>query len=270
MKTIKILFFLLLTIFLGVSTSLAQEQVVIPLSNPEEPGTLKLGIVRGSISVSGTDAEQIIINYVSGDNDNNNGQNTPQTKNGLRRISDKSIGFEVTESNNTVEIGGTSPMAAVNFSISVPRNFSLFLSTVNGGNVIVENINGEIEISNVNGNVILTNVSGSASVNTVNGDISASFNSINQDNPMAFSNVHGDIDITLPANVRFTANMKSEWGEIYTDFEMDINRSNRENIQANSDVYKVSINNSIIGNINGGGPEYLFKTLQGDIYIRKL
>lgn len=267
MKTFKLLFTLLLTFFLGVVSSLAQERVVIPLSNPGEPGQLELGIVRGSISVTGTDGEEVIIDYDSGEG-NKNGRTSPQTKYGLRRISDSSIGFEVTENNNEVEIGGVSPHADVNFSISVPRNFSLYLSTVNGGNVIVENVSGEMEISNVNGDVSLTNVGGSASVNTVNGDVTASFNSIGE-NPMAFTTVQGDIDITLPANAKLTAKMRSEWGEVYTDFEMNIDRSNRENIQADSDVYKVSINNWINGQINGGGPEYMYKTLRGDIYIRK-
>lgn len=265
MKTFKLLFSIMISLLLSSVTAYAQEQIVIPLSNPGEPGQLELGIVRGSISVVGTDGEDVVINYSNGENYNDN---SPQVKNGLRRISDNSIGFEVTEDDNEVEIGGAPPQADVNFSISVPRNFSLYLSTVNGGDVKVENVNGEMEISNVNGDVTLTNVAGSASVNTVNGDITASFNRIG-DNPMAFTTVQGDIDITLPENASLMAKMRSEWGEVYTDFEMNINRSNRENIEADSDVYRVSVNNWISGNINGGGPEYLFKTLRGDIYIRK-
>lgn len=264
MKTFKLLFTLLLSLTLGMVSSLAQERVVIPLSNPGEPGQLELGIVRGSISVVATDGEEVIINYSSGESR----EDGPREKNGLRRISDNSIGFEVTENDNEIEIGGASPHADVNFSISVPRNFSLYLSTVNGGDVTVEGVRGEMEISNVNGDVTLTNVDGSASVNTVNGDVTASFNSIG-DNPMAFTTVQGDIDITLPENASLTAKMRSEWGEVYTDFEMNIDRSNRESIEADSDVYKVSINNWINGNINGGGPEYMFKTLRGDIYIRR-
>lgn len=264
MKTFKLLFTLLLSLVLGVVSSLAQERVVIPLSNPGEPGQLELGIVRGSISVVGGDREEVIINYSSGDNY----EDSPQQKNGLRRISDNSVGFEVTENDNEVEIGGAPPQSDVNFSISVPRNFSLYLSTVNGGDITVENVSGEMEISNVNGDVTLSNVGGSASVNTVNGDITGSFNSIG-DNPMAFTTVQGDIDITFPANASVTAKMRSEWGEVYTDFEMNIDRSNRESIEADSDVYRVSINNWINGKINGGGPEYMFKTLRGDIYIRK-
>lgn len=265
MKTFKFLFTLLLSLLFGVFTSLAQEQIVIPLSNPGEPGQLELGIVRGSISVSGSDTEEVIISY---DGDRAMDE-APENRNGLRRISNNSVGFEVTENDNKVEIGGAPPQSQVNFTITVPRNFSLYLSTVNGGNIQVENVNGEMEISNVNGGVSLTNVGGSATVNTVNGNITASFNSINRESPMAFSNVQGDIDITLPADAGVRAKMRSEWGEVYTDFDMEIDRSNRESIEADSDVYRVSINNWIIGRINGGGPEYMFKTLRGDIYLRK-
>lgn len=264
MKTYKLLFTLLLSLFIGVITTQAQERIVIPLSNPGEPGQLELGIVRGSISVVGTDGEEVVINY-SGDGKHDD---RPNEKNGLRRISDSSIGFEVTEDNNEIEIGGAPPQADVNFSISVPHNFSLYLSTVNGGDISVEDVSGEMEISNVNGDVTLTNVGGSASVSTVNGDISGSFRNVGN-NPMAFTTVQGDIDIAFPANAKVTAKMRSEWGDVYTDFEMNIDRSNRESIQADSDVYKVSVNNWLSGKINGGGPEYLFKTLRGDIYIRK-
>ena len=88
---------------------------------------------------------------------------------------------------------------------------------------------------------------------------------------MAFSNLNGDIDVTLPANTQMTAKMKSEWGEVYTDFDMDVKRSDRDNVKSSAEdgVFKVSVNNWIYGNINGGGPEYLFKSMRGDIYIRK-
>ena len=97
MKTFKLLFTLLLSLIFGVISTLAQERVVIPLSNPGEPGQLELGIVRGSISVTGADTEEVIISYDGGGDSNNN---SPAVRNGLRRISDNSIGFEVTENDN--------------------------------------------------------------------------------------------------------------------------------------------------------------------------
>lgn len=267
MKIFKALIPSLIFLFICSTAALAQEQVAIPLSNPGEPGKLKLGIVRGSISVSGYEGQEVIVRY-GGE------EATPDrevTKNGLRRISSNSVGFEAKEYQNEIEVGGVSPMRDISFNISVPRNFSLELSTVNGGDIQVDNVNGEMEISNVNGEITLSNVSGSAVANTVNGDIQASFNSVDPNKPMAFSNLNGDIDVTLPAETQVTVKMKSEWGEIFTDFEMDINRQDRGKVNSSTDsgTYRVSVNNWIYGSINGGGPEYLFKSMRGDIYIRR-
>lgn len=250
------------------SSGMAQDQIAIPLSNPDQPGKLKISVVRGSISVSGYDGKEVIIRYGSEDGDE---EDREVTKNGLRRISNNTVGFEAREDNNEVEISGISPMRDISFQISVPRNFSLEVSTVNGGDIEIDNVNGEMELQNVNGEIFLTNVSGSAVANTVNGDIRATFNSITANKPMAFSNLNGDIDITLPANAKITAKMKSEWGDMYTDFDMDINRQDQGKVDSSSDsgTYKVSVNNWIYGTINGGGPEYLFKSMRGDIYIRK-
>lgn len=269
MKTIKyILPLLFFTLFLTFASS-AQDQVVVPLSKPGEPGKLSLGLVRGSIQVKGYDGKEVIIKYSGARRESEKSKSV--TAGGLRRISDNSVGFEVEEENNKVEIGGVSPMQQISFTISVPHNFSLELSAVDGGDIIVENVSGEMEISNVNGGIILNNVSGSAVVNTVNGEIKANFSKVQEGSPMAFSNLNGDIDVTLPANASLTAKMKSERGEVFTDFEMDIKRTDKDRINksSGSGTYKVSVNNWIYGTINGGGPEYLFKSLQGNIYIRK-
>lgn len=267
MKILKYLLLLIFSVLMVPQLSRAQEQIAIPLSNPGQPGKLEISIVRGSISVTGYDGQEVIIRYNTDEDDDKN----RVTQDGLRRISNNSAGFEATENKNTVRINGASPMREIDFEISVPRNFSLHLSTVNSGDLTLENINGEMELSNVNGDITLQNISGSALVNTVNGDITATFNSVDGSKPMAFSNLNGDIDITLPANAKLTAKMKSEWGEVFTDFEMDVRRSdtNVKSSDSRDGVYKVSVNNWIYGNINGGGPEYLFKSMKGDIYIRK-
>lgn len=269
MKTLKFFFpILLLLLFTTSPLSAQSEQLAIPLSRPGDAGRLELGIVRGAITVTGYEGNEVLISYSGGAGKD---QARSVTEDGLRRISNNSVGFEVEEDDNVVHIGGASPMHQVSFNISVPRNFSLQLSTVNGGDIVVKNINGDMELSNVNGAVRLTDVSGAASVSTVNGGITATFDRINPDKPMAFSNLNGDIDVTLPAGAAISAKMKSEWGEVFTDFEMNINRAGRDPVQKTSDsgTYRVSVNNWIYGEINGGGPEYLFKSMRGDIYIRK-
>ncbi|MGD8427393.1 MAG: DUF4097 family beta strand repeat-containing protein [Balneolaceae bacterium] len=267
MKVLKYIFPFIFSFLLIPALSKAQDQLAVPLSNPGQPGKLKIGIVRGSITVHGYDGKEVLISY-KGDEDEDNGQKV--TKNGLRRISNNSVGFEVSENDNEVEVSGTSPMKEVSFDITVPKNFDLHLSTVNGGELVVENVTGEMELSNVNGEITLRNVGGSGLVNTVNGDILATFKSVTPNKPMAFSNLNGDIDVTFPAKTAMKAKMKSEWGDVYTDFKMDIKRSDAEKVNTSEGgTYKVSVNNWIYGTINGGGPEYLFKSMRGDIYIRK-
>lgn len=260
-----ILFTALLGLLLSASAS-AQGQIAIPLSNPGEPGTLSLNMVRGTINVSGHNDQEVIIRYGNG------GNNEPQevTQNGLRRITRNAVGFEAAERNNTVNITNVTPMRDVHFNISVPTNFSLRLNLVNGREIEVDNVNGEMEINHVNGNVTLNDVGGSAVINTVNGNITASFREVEEGKPMAFSNVNGKIDVTLPAGAKLTAKMNTDHGEMFTYFDMDIQPGDNARVRSSgSNGYRVSVNNWVYGKINGGGPEYLFKTLRGDIYLRE-
>jgi hypothetical protein len=257
---------ILIFYFLLSNQAFAQQKVAVPLSHPGKSGKLSLSLVRGSITVSSYDGKNVLINY----NGNKSGDKPHKvTKNGLHKISGNSGGFQAEEDNNHVTISGISPMHVVNLNISVPRNFSLDLSAVKG-NIKVNNISGVLDVHSVDGDLTLTNVAGAATANTVNGDITANFKSVSADMPMSFSTINGDIDVKLPANSKISAKMKAQFGDIYTDFDMNINRKDSKKVKFDdSGTYKVSVNNWIKGEINGGGPEYQFKTLRGDIYIRK-
>lgn len=257
----------LLTLGILIELS-AQNQVAIPLSNPGRSGSLELSLVRGSISILGSDEnDEVVIQYDGDEITPNNVQ--PETRNGLRKLTNNAVGFDVTENNNRVRIDGIIPTKDIDLFIIVPKNFSLHLSTVNNGDIDIENVDGEFNLSNVNGDVTLINVGGYATIDTVNGDIVATFESVSDDRPMAFSTVQGDIEVTLPESAKISARMRTERGDIYTDFDINVRRNNQEQVQRNSSTYKVSVNSWIDGDINGGGPDYSFRTLNGDIIIRK-
>ncbi len=87
---------------------------------------------------------------------------------------------------------------------------------------------------------------------------------------MAFSNLNGKIEVTLPADTKANLKMKNTRGEILTDFEVEINDKPKIERKSNTKgVYKVSINEWMYGKINGGGPEYMFSNFNGDIIIKK-
>lgn len=246
---------------------LAQNTIEVPLTSPGEAGKLSISAMYSDeITVRSHDQQQVIINY-SGDGIRE--EDSEPMKNGMKRISGGGMGLEVVEDNNEVEIStGPFPTNDLEMTVLVPRNFSIKLSTVQG-DVKVFGVEGELEISAVNGDIELGDISGTVLVNSVNGDMNVDFNEVTPGSPMSFTGVNGDMEIAFPADARFTAKMKTEWGDVYTNFDMDIDREGSRSESDSEEGFKIAINKWIIGKVNGGGPEFLFKTLHGDISIRK-
>ena len=266
MKLIKIAAIAIITYLIAIGMAQAQEQIAIPLSNPGAPGYLDVEMVSGSIDIRSYDGKEVVIRI----NGKEKEVKKEESNNGLRRISGPSFGIEVTEQDNEVRIDAGPPNQTSNLEILVPANFSVDASTVNNGNISVRGLEGEMEVSNVNGGIHLEEIRGSVVASTVNGDVEVEFIEVTPDTPMAFSSLNGDIDITFPANVKMDAQMKTLNGEVYTDFDMNVSAGSNVDKKKENGVYKVTIDKSIRGSINGGGPRMIFKNHNGNIYIRKL
>lgn len=289
MKKLAIIIALQLTFCYGVSAqSTLDELIAVPLSSPGERGLLEIGLVNGSIEVKGYNGKEVIIKAMAReenndsenehghhdwdndfDDDDDNDRDDENKRKGLKRIASNAMEIEVTERNNKVSVESNSWNQGINFVVQVPVNFDLELSTVNGGDIVVENINGVLELNNVNGEVTANKISGSAIIDTVNGKIEASFVSVNKDSPMAFTTLNGNVDISLPSAVKATFKMKSDRGEIYSDFDMDVDQSGPKVDRSNKGGFKVTIENWVYGKVNGGGPEFMFNNMNGNIYLRK-
>ena len=66
--------------------------------------------------------------------------------------------------------------------------------------VTVEDVNGEFELKNVNGGVRLVRAGGNGTINTVNGDVEATFARA-PSAATSFHTVNGDLDVTFPASL---------------------------------------------------------------------
>jgi DUF4097 and DUF4098 domain-containing protein YvlB len=156
--------------------------------------------------------------------------------------------------------------------IQTPVNTSLNVRTLNGGELTIEGVSGEIDAQNLNGTVTIRNVSGSVTANSLNGAVTVTMTSVKTGSPMGFSSLNGTVDVTLPANVAADFAMKTNHGEIYSDFDVKLKSPPRpvvEQSDSKKGKYKVKTDNVVVGSVNGGGPEFKFTTLNGNIYIRK-
>ncbi len=244
-----------------------EERIVVPLSQPGQPGWLKIHLVTGSIEVTGYNGKEVIVDYETPGNNYKDKQKAPE---GMHRIPNENFGLRITEEANEVNVKVEVPNKKTILRVSVPQNFSLNLGTVNNGDINVNNVSGEMEISNVNGNIFMNNVSGAVVANTVNGNLKVGFEQMTQDAPMSFTTLNGNVDVTLPPTAKASARISTLNGEIYTDFELTLNnRGTQVNKSREDGVYRIEIDKQIYGDINGGGAEMIFKSHNGNILIRK-
>jgi hypothetical protein len=284
MKTIKNVFILLLASFVatiffvlvfankGFSQDVKQ-RLVVPLSNPNKTGALKVDLINGSVFVNGYEGKEIIVEATARPIVKNDCDDCPEDKkgdaNGMTRIPNMSLGLEISEDDNIVKVNTESWKRAIDLEIRVPYNFSLDLKTVNNGRIEVVAVNGEIEASNINGSITLTDVSGSGLVNTINGKILGNFKKVTPNTPMSFTSLNGSIELTFPSDIKATTKLKSDRGEVYSDFKMELESKPEVKENKNGQGTKISIGQWTYGKINGGGAEITFKNMNGNIYIKK-
>ncbi|GGM92135.1 hypothetical protein GCM10010967_26530 [Dyadobacter beijingensis] len=247
-----------------------KEQLTVPLSDPAKPGSLKVHLVTGSIRVTGYNGNQVVIDATTPGRQDKP-EKPKENSEGMKRISKNgALDISATEENNVVNVSSKLFNTKMELNIKVPMKFKLNVGTVNDGDITIENVDGEMEITNVNGDIRLTNVSGSAVANTVNGLLKANFKTVDAKSPMAFSTLNGNVDITLPPAAKFDLKMKSDRGEIYSDFDVDVDKTTPQATRsAKEGMYKVSIEDWVKGKVNGGGSEIMMKNMNGNIYVRK-
>jgi hypothetical protein len=268
MKIIGMAFFGLLIAAQSFAQSGSTETLTVPLSSPGKEYTLKVHLVTGSIKVTGYDGKDVIINVTPRDGDE---EESPKTVNGMKRITTHGS-FEVTakEADNTVTVNTGNPNKSIDLELKIPQGVKLKAGTVNDGEVTVDNLRGELEINNVNDKITLTNISGSVVANTVNGDVEVIFKTIDPKAPMAFSTLNGDVNVTLPADTKANLKLKSDNGDVFSDFDIDIDKAPAKIDKTNEPgLYKIKKDDWVFGKINGGGPEIMMKNMQGDIYVKK-
>jgi hypothetical protein len=245
------------------------DKVTVPFRDPSAAKTLKVTLENGSVTVRGYDGKDAIIE--TGGRINGHERRPSHVPEGMHRIDNTSLGLDVTEENNVITIVGGNSSGHV--TIQVPVQTSLVLRSVNGGAITVENISGSIDANHTNGGISITNVSGSVLANTTNGKVTVSLNKVSADKAMSFTSFNGTVDVTLPADVKANVMMKTDNGEIWSDFDIKLSASGKppvvEDNRGKNGKYKVHLDRAMYGSINGGGPEMQFVTFNGSILIHK-
>jgi hypothetical protein len=256
-----------------------RQQITMPFRDPSMPRKLVVEGGTGSLTIRGYEGQDALIEYtgreIPGANGPRGRSNRNEPPDGMHRIGG-ARGLDITEESNTVRVNSSGIFGgqARDMVIQVPAQTSVNVKTMFGGSMTIENIAGDVEAENFNGQVTITNASGSVVAHSMNGKITVSLNKVPPDKSMSFSTFNGDVDVTLPADTKAKFKMRTDFGDIFTDFDVKMEANAPPVVQEDKDKNgkprrRVRVDGTQSGTINGGGPEMQFTTFNGRILIHK-
>lgn len=158
----------------------------------------------------------------------------------------------------------------LDFTVKVPREMNVHVSTVNRGDVTVRDVSGKLTVNNVNGAIALTNVRGVTKAHTINGNLDASYLASPPEGSSYYT-LNGNINVSYPANLSADLQFKTFQGAFYTDFPtaetLPVQVVKTQQQQGDKTVYKLDKTTAI--RVGSGGKTLRFETFNGNVYIKK-
>ncbi len=260
MKVIYIIFISLMLTSLAVQGQV-QEFKTSFLEKDAENNRLVVLINSGKLTIEGYDGDEVIIRAEGY-------EPPPDRANGLKPIHAKGrdnsgLGLVVDQHGNTIQITKVNHLEA-DYFIKIPQTTSV-TTTIEPrmDDLLIEKIQGEVEVNAKANDVVLKDISGPVVINNVSGNIDVEFTRVSPDKPSSISVVSGDVDITMPSQSKASFNMCTVSGEIYTDFDIQLNQKSEGSLKS---IYR---RNPVQCTINNGGSNFLINTVSGNIYLRK-
>jgi DUF4097 and DUF4098 domain-containing protein YvlB len=184
---------------------------------------------------------------------------------GLKRIEIGGNDVNIEERENTVTINTMGRGGKID--ILVPRASTLRLKTMTG-EITVDGVHGEVEATSMNGTVTISNVEGSVVAHSLNGAVKVGLTRV-EGKPMSFSTMNGDIDVSLPPDTKARFKLRADHGDVYSDFDLKLEPGTAPQTTREEGRYKVRFDRTAYASVNGGGPEISFRTVNGQIRIRR-
>jgi len=265
--------------FSALAQDSANDRVVIPARNSSHPRMVNIHTLNGGVTVKAYAGRDVVVEShestrTGRDRERARGRESsraPAEVDGLKRLDlPGNAGLEIDEEDNVINIR-TRPTHNVDVVVSVPRDTSVKVHCTNGGDIVVEGVHGEIDVNNLNGRITLTGISGTVVAHSLNGGIKATIDRVDAAKPISFSTLNGEVDVTLPSDFRANMKMKTDNGDIYSDFDVKLDSARNKPViePSNDGRFHMKADRTVYGTVNGGGQEASFTTFNGRISIRK-
>lgn len=121
--------------------------------------------------------------------------------------------------------------------------------------------NLKIDVQSTYGDVSLKNLANPLKVDNTYGFVEAQFENLSGNERIDLRSKYAFVDVAVPANASLEVNLDSDYGRIYTDFDLAINKEKSKT---------KNFSNRIVAVINQGGPLLKVEATYKNIYFRQI
>lgn len=155
----------------------------------------------------------------------------------------------------------------MDFTIKVPFALNVMVSTVNDGNIVIQQVGGAVKADNINGSIKLTNLTRETHASTINGDVDIEYDK-NPGKECRFYSLNGDINAFFQKGLAANLSFESFNGDFYTNIDkIEHLPASVETAKKGEGIkYKVNGNRYKVGT---GGALLDFETFNGNVYLKE-
>jgi hypothetical protein len=152
--------------------------------------------------------------------------------------------------------------------VEAPRSARIVVSTINNGDIRIDNMSGNFDVSNVNGTIHMSGIAGAGDVHTINGALTVYF-ARNPSGSCSFKTLNGALDVYLQPNLSADLLFKTFNGQIYSDFDVAPRATPAAEAEQQNGKFVYHSRGARGGRVGRGGPELSFDAFNGNIRLHR-
>ena len=159
----------------------------------------------------------------------------------------------------------------LDYKVKIPHNLNITLSTINHGDIKINNVKGDVKVNNINGSITLTKMEGAVDAHTINGSLDVEYTK-NPTKDSRYYSLNGDINAHYKSGLEAQLSFESFNGDFYTNIEdikmLPTNMKKTKNKDKEKGIkYKIGGKSKM--QIRNGKTHLDFETFNGNAYIKE-
>ncbi len=200
------------------------------------------------------------------------GKEVANEVNGLKLISNEGLldntdgmGVNIQEVDGVVNIKSVGSKKSKSVKIMIPEQMALKVTSKGymASDISLSNFKSDVEVNSEYASLNINNITGPLVLTATYGEVKVVFDKINAEKPCSLVATYSDLDVSLPVDTKANLRLLSNYGNVYTDFELE-----KKNTGADEELENLN-QTDVESKINGGGVEIHLESPYSNVYLRK-